>query len=122
MPPLTSGATGMANDDPTAGINAGVRATTNEDELRASFSGAAVNSNRFFSSMVSAGLRIAFMEQHGKAVTPVFRTAVLLSVQDAIALRNLLIRQLKDVEPLVKKAEEEAAAEALAAKTPDKAV
>jgi hypothetical protein len=105
----------MADDDPNVTIDPGVRRITSEEELRASFSGPAFNSNRFYSSTVSAGLRIAFMKQHGKAVSPIFRTAVLLSFPDAIALRNLLIRQLKDVEPLLKEAEAEAAVEAKAA-------
>ena len=47
-----------------------------------------------FVTTLSAGARIAFMEQLGEKVSPQFRTAVILAYPDAVALRDLLTRQL----------------------------
>lgn len=76
-----------------------------DDELRAAFTGPAVNSNKMYLSMMSAGARISFMEQHGDAVSPTFRTAVILSIQDALQLRDLLVRQLGKIEEAIMSAE-----------------
>jgi hypothetical protein len=88
--------------------------TVSDDELRASFNGPAVHSNKMFMTMTSSGARIAFMEALGDKVFPTFRAAVLLSFGDALALRDLLTRQLKDIEPQIKAAEAEARAQAAA--------
>lgn len=86
--------------------------SVSDEDLQKAFSGPAFVSNRMFASTTGAGLRIAFMEEHGTKVPPIFRTAVLLPFINAIALRDLLNRQLKDIEPQLKAAEAEARAAA----------
>ena len=76
-----------------------------DEELRASFAGPAFHSNKMFLTMTAAGARIAFMEQVGDKVPPVYRTAVLLSYLDAVSLRDLITRQLKNIEAAFKPAE-----------------
>lgn len=63
-----------------------------DHELREAFIGPAVRANKIYLSPMDDGatVRLAFMEQHGDAVPPIFRSAVILSQSDAIALRNLL--------------------------------
>jgi len=60
-------------------------------DLEASFDGGAVNSNRMVASHVAAGLRLSFLEAYRPDAQPRFRAAVLLSYQDAAALRDLLM-------------------------------
>jgi hypothetical protein len=57
----------------------------------------AVWSNKFFVSMGSV-LKIAFLEQGGPTEPVFFRTAAVMSVQDAIALKNLLVGLLAEPE------------------------
>lgn len=68
-----------------------------EEELAVAFSGPAIAANRMFVTIGSGGARIAFSEQQ-RANLPVFRSAVMLSVQDAISLKNLLADLLKEIE------------------------
>jgi len=71
---------------------------TTADEMSVGMSGPAILSNRFFASNTLAGVRIGFCETSGIENTPaVFRTAVVLSFQDAAALRDLLTHQLQGV-------------------------
>jgi hypothetical protein len=93
--------------------NSRLMPSVSQAELASSFEGPALHSNRFFASNVAAGIRIAFSEQH-PAVTPQFRTAVLVAYHDAIALRDLLTKQLRDIEPQIKEAEALAEAQAKA--------
>ena len=74
-------------------------------ELEIAFSGLAAASNRFFISLRPGGVRIAFTEQRGPDREPVFRSAVMLSMQDGIALYRMLSEMLKDVEATIEKAE-----------------
>jgi len=67
-------------------------------ELVQAFVGPAAHSNRFYITGGPAGLRIAFMETFMPLVEPVFRSAVLINYKDALALRDLLTRQLTAVE------------------------
>lgn len=75
------------------------------DDIDASFDGPAIYANRVFFGVTSAGIRLSFMEQHSKETVPAFRAAVLLSVQDTINLKNLLIRQLAPIEEALAKGE-----------------
>lgn len=84
----------MANEKAAPDIQSGVPA----DEMRAAFSGIAVHSNKVYATNTSGGVRLAFMEMLGDTVPPQFRSAVLLSYPDALSLRDLLSRQLKDFE------------------------
>lgn len=83
-----------------------------DGELLESFSGPAVLANRIFLTITGSGARLSFMEQHGDKVPPQFRTAVILSFEDALALRDLLERQLKDIEKSIKAAKADAQANA----------
>ena len=76
------------------------RDSVSDEELRAAFSGPAVRSNKIYLSMTDSGIRIAFMEQHGTSVPPIFRLAVSVSFPDAFALRDLIARQLDQIEGL----------------------
>lgn len=60
-------------------------------------SGPAAWSNKFIVSTGHA-VRIAFLEQGGPTEPIFFRSAVMISHQDAIALKNLLVTVLADVE------------------------
>jgi len=60
-------------------------------------SGAAVWTNKVFLVLGSV-VKIVFLEQGGADEPPFFRTAVVMSHQDAIALRNVLTSMLADVE------------------------
>jgi len=73
-----------------------------DDELRESYSGPASLSNRMLITKTPAGVRLTFMEIQAGKVPSVFRTAVLLSYQDAIALRDLITDQLKEIEAQLK--------------------
>ena len=83
------------DEKPEGAPAASERIRVTDEELRASFSGPAVRSNKIYLSIMADGsVRIAFMEQQGDAMPPVFRTAVILSRQDALSLRDLIARQL----------------------------
>jgi hypothetical protein len=62
------------------------------DEITIAQSGPAVFANRIFVTATQGLARIAFTEQGLPGTIPVFRNAVVLSVSDAIALRDLLTR------------------------------
>lgn len=61
-----------------------------ELEKQVAFSGSAVFSNRFYVTLNSSGVRIAFTERSDHDANPVFRTAVLMSFQDSIELYKVL--------------------------------
>lgn len=89
-------------------IEVGERFAVSDREMEISFSGPAIACNRFFASIIAGGaIRIAFAEQRTPDVEPVFRSAVIIAMQDAIAFRNLLIRMLKEPEALIEKAKSE---------------
>ena len=102
----------MADEKPEEVPSAGGPVPVSEEELRTAFSGPAVRSNKIYLSMTESGVRLSFMEQHGDAVPPVFRMAVILSVQDALSLRDLLARQLEGLEKSLKEAVKAAESEA----------
>ena len=72
-------------------------------ELKSAYSGSAILSNKFYVT-VGPVVRITFSEGHSSEAMPVFRTAVALSIQDAIALKNVLQDLLKEPEEAVTKA------------------
>jgi len=76
-----------------------------DTEIVTSFSGPALHANKILISNLPSGVRIAFLEALADQVQPLFRTAVLLGFGDAIALRDLLNHQLRDIEPQIKQAE-----------------
>jgi len=66
-------------------------------ELEIAYAGPAKATNRFYVSIGVGGVRIAFAEQHDPDMAPKFRTAVMLPMPDALALRDLLNETLKNV-------------------------
>ena len=85
------------------------RPLTNE-ELATAYDGPAVAANRALIAMTAGGVRIAFVEE-GKNVAPKFRAAIILPVQDAIALKNVLGTLLADIEKQLEEKIATAAAE-----------
>lgn len=79
-----------------------VRKPTDE-ELEVAWNGPALNSNRFYVN-IGANVRIAFCEQMNADKAPQFRTAVVLSHQDAIALSDLLKTMLAEIRETIDKA------------------
>ena len=75
-----------------------------KEEIKVLSSGAAVYSNRFLATLTPAGIKVVFTEQNGEKDIPTFRTGVILSVQDGIALYKLLQKLLKEQERALKKA------------------
>jgi hypothetical protein len=74
-------------------------------EFKEAHSGPAVYSNRFYVTMTAHGVRIGFMEQSEPGAVPVFRNAVILSLEDGIALYKLLQGTLKDAESIIRNAQ-----------------
>lgn len=72
-----------------------------DEEMLTVFSGPALASNKVYITITAGGVRLTFCEQSGKAVPPKFRTAVLLGFPDALALRDLLVRQLEHVKVII---------------------
>jgi len=87
-------------------ITANQRSAT-EAELSVANSGPAVLANRFYVSVGPQGPRIAFAEQITEQTLPVFRTAVIMSVQDGIALYKVLQGLLKESEAALQKSTSE---------------
>ncbi len=75
-----------------------------EQELEVAFSGPATAANRVYVTIGPLGVRIAFSEQRGPDKTAHFRTAVILSIQDGILLRDVLSKTLKGAEAAIEKA------------------
>ena len=67
------------------------------DEMATLLSGPAIYSNKIYVSLSTVGIRITFAEQQ-EGGPPHYRTAAFLSYPDAIALKDLLIRQLSNVQ------------------------
>jgi hypothetical protein len=68
------------------------------DQLRDALGGPALFSNKMYATSTLTGLRITFCEAHPALSRPAFRTAVYMDYGQAIALRDLLNHQLKDLE------------------------
>ena len=67
-----------------------------EQELEVAYAGPALAANRFYVTVGPSWVRIAFAEQCGSDKASHFRTAVILSVQDGVALRDLISKLVKD--------------------------
>ena len=76
------------------------------DEFKIAHSGPAILSNRFFISMGPWGVRIAFAEQHGEESEPIFRSAVVMPIEDGISFYKTLQDVLKEPEEMIRKASE----------------
>lgn len=76
-----------------------------ESEWAVAFDGPAVAVTRSFYTAAPGGIRLAFVEQIGDIKQ--FRAAVFLNFDDAIALKNLLVRNLTDIEVELTKIKEE---------------
>ncbi|MGJ0532778.1 hypothetical protein [Methylocystis sp.] len=74
-------------------------------ELRVAFLGPAYAANRFFVSIGTSGVRIAFTEQWSEDAPPEFRCAAIVPLIDAIQLKNLLVQMLDPVEAQIAKME-----------------
>ena len=73
-----------------------------DEEKEIALEGPAISANRVLISLGSGGVRIAFTEQVGDRL-PKFRIAVMMPVQDAIALKNVLTRLLGEIEADIEK-------------------
>ena len=73
------------------------------------FSGPAHLANQFFVALGPAGVRIAFCEQESAETSARFRSAVVLSFRDGIALYRLLQEALQEPEAALSQLEAEAA-------------
>lgn len=82
-----------------------------DNNLSSTFDGPALHTNKIFMSNFAGGTRLTFMEQMGDQIPPTYRTAVFLSYPDAIELRDLLARQLQEVESHIDQAMSEAGKE-----------
>jgi len=83
------------------------------EELTAAFQGPALLTNKFYVTIGPHGVRIAFTEQQSPPTAPpAFRTAVVMSIQDGIQLRNVLIGLLSPIEAEIAKADRAATANA----------
>jgi hypothetical protein len=85
----------MSFEAPPNGNQPGTSMTVAPEESNAAFAGPAVYVNRCFAAMGPSGVRIAFSEQGLQNSIPVFRSAVLLSYEDATNLHSLLGQLLK---------------------------
>lgn len=87
----------MADDDKPKGkvLEATeIRTDLSEEELHEAISGAAIFSNKLYVSTQPMGVRIAFCEQREDIDALHFRTAVYLSIPDAMSLRDILTKHL----------------------------
>lgn len=82
-----------------------------EAEMRVAFSGPAPGANKFYVSLGSPGVRIAFCEQIPDTEEVSFRVAVTLHPSDAIRLRDVLQVVLQDIEKLLVKNQKASAGE-----------
>jgi hypothetical protein len=64
-------------------------------ETEIAYSGPAPVVNRLYSFNTSTGMRLAFCEEFDENLEAQFRCAIYLNHGDAVALRDLLIRQLE---------------------------
>ena len=76
-------------------IDAGAPASMSDEEMQVPFSGPAIFANKIYLTSAPTGIRLAFGEQYGDKVEPVFRAAVMLAFPDAESLRDLLTRTLE---------------------------
>lgn len=73
-----------------------------ENEVQISNSVPAIFTNRFFISMSPGGVRITFTEQQSEIGDPAVRSAVIMHIEDGIALYKTLENLLKEAEETLK--------------------
>lgn len=94
----------MVNGDIPPAADPTARVGVTPEEMAIAFSGPSYSAGKFFITMGGGGVRIAFAEvspEFGKAPvkdTVSFRTAVTLSILDAVALHRILREILKEPE------------------------
>lgn len=76
------------------------------ENLERAFAGPAVFSNRIYATLSPLGIRLTFMESSPNGEEQ-YRTAAYLSILDGIALKDLLERQLGNVQVAVEPKQEE---------------
>ena len=86
----------------------GIRIDPSKEELEVSFSGPAPSANRFYVNIGPQGVRLSFTEQVPNSSQNFFRSAALLSPQDAIQLSEILKEMLEPFEKVISKAESDA--------------
>ena len=69
-----------------------------KNEIDATMNGSASYANHFVAVATPAGVRVAFMETAPDSSDTFFRSAVLLSFQDAIELKDLLAQIVAPIE------------------------
>jgi hypothetical protein len=79
-------------------IDVGAPTSMSDEEMQVPFSGPAIFANKIYVTSAPTGIRLAFGEQYGDKVEPVFRAAVMLAFPDAESLRDLLTRTLERIE------------------------
>ena len=75
-------------------------ASMSDEEMQVPFGGPAIFANKIYLTSAPIGIRVAFGEQYGDKVKPVFRAAVMLAYPDAESLRDLLTRTLERIKTL----------------------
>ena len=71
------------------------------EEKEIALEGPAISANRSLIALTPGGVRITFVEQVDDSI-PRFRVAVMLPIQDAISLKDVLGRLLANVEGQIK--------------------
>ena len=85
------------------------RRDPSKEELEVAFSGPAPSANRFYVTVGPQGVRLSFIEQVPNSSQNFFRSAAVLSHQDAIQLSEILKELLVEpVEKVISKAESDA--------------
>ncbi len=79
----------------------GDKQAASQEELKVAHSGAAVLANKFYVSLNKSGVRIAFAEAYSQDEEPIFRTAVVLPIVDAVGLYKLLQEVVAPTEALI---------------------
>lgn len=89
----------MAENNPTP---AGNKNVVSDADMLVTLSGPAVLANKIYATTTEAGLRLAFTEQWDPKRPSLFRVAVVLPWTSALSLRDLLSRQLADIEAVIR--------------------
>lgn len=85
-------------EKPTGGEDVNKAPPAIEPDQKVTLEGPALSANRFFIQLMPNGVRVAFSERAAEGLDFQFRTAVLISYQDAIELKNLLLKLLAPIE------------------------
>ena len=83
-----------------------VATVASEEEMEMALSGPAIYSNKVLINAGAGGVKLTFAETQAEGKKSYFRSAVMLSYQDAINLWKVLREQLKIPEEQIEKAKE----------------